>query len=274
MKHARWTTAVAAAALIALPAAAFAQSPQGAPPQNPPAQSQPPATTSQQPPAAQAPAAAGQVDAAAAKQRLSEARETLSALTTMPEAAKLQGDARTQISQLITNFNALITTQADWRAAYGKVNENLTALLGPEAGDQPVGTSGSGSIDPAIRAKLVEFRTQLKAFESAAGGGAPSPAGSGGTMPPANPTTATTNPSNPASPANPAPAKPSSATTSPAASTDPKPATDAAPNAEVQKELDAISTILNSSKTGTLTKGQTDELKRHVETLRALLASR
>ena len=45
------------------------------------------------------------VDAAAAKQHLSEARDTLSQLTSMPEAAKLQGDARTQVSQLISSFN-------------------------------------------------------------------------------------------------------------------------------------------------------------------------
>jgi hypothetical protein len=42
-------------------------------------------------------------------------------------------------------------------------------------------------------------------------------------------------------------------------------------NAEAEKHLDAISEILNKSKTGTLTKAQTTELKKHVELLRALL---
>jgi len=274
MKNARWSTAIAAAALIALPAAGFAQSSQSAPPQSP---SQPPATTSQQPPPAAQPAqpAAGQVDPAAAKQHLSEARDTLSALTTLPEAAKLQGDARTQVSQLISNFNELITTQSDWRAPYAKVSANLTALLGPEAADQPVGTSGSDSIDPAVRAKLAEFRTHLKAFEASAGGAAPAAAGTGGTMPPANPTPTTTNPANPTSPAN-----RSVSPSSPTANMDPndraKAAADvsAAPNAEAQKELDAISSILSASKTGALTKAQTEQIKKHVETLRALLAQR
>jgi len=41
--------------------------------------------------------------------------------------------------------------------------------------------------------------------------------------------------------------------------------------AEAQKELQAISDILNKSKTGTLTKAQTTQLKKHVETLRTLL---
>jgi hypothetical protein len=42
--------------------------------------------------------------------------------------------------------------------------------------------------------------------------------------------------------------------------------------ADAQKELDAISAILDKSKTGTLTKAQTAQLKKHVENLRALLA--
>ena len=91
------------------------------PPQQPPAETQP----AQQPPRAQQttttqPATTGQVDANAAKKHLSDARDTLSQLTSMPEAAKLQGDARTQVSELISNFNELITTQADWRAAYAR----------------------------------------------------------------------------------------------------------------------------------------------------------
>jgi hypothetical protein len=102
----------------------------------------------------------------------------------------LSGEARAQVSQLITNFNELITTQSNWRSAFGKVTGNLTALIGPETGDaEPtgaaasaesnppvpaaVGTSGAAAavnLDPAIRAKLVELRSKLKAFEKAAGG--------------------------------------------------------------------------------------------------------
>src|SRR5262249_61446825 len=105
----------------ARPARRSAPSAHPHPPTTPP--QQPPATATDRPPAAQPPA--GQGDQTAARQHLSEARNTLSAMTSMPEAAKLQGEARTQISQLISNFNALITTQSEWRAAYAKVDANL-----------------------------------------------------------------------------------------------------------------------------------------------------
>jgi hypothetical protein len=245
MQKTRWSTAVAAATLLALPIAAFAQSTTTPPP--PQQQTRPPA----------------QVDPAAAKAHLSQARDTLSQLTSMPEAAKLQGDARTQVSQLISNFNALITTQAEWRPAYAKVNENLTAVLGPDtAPDQPVGTSGTtAALDPAIRAKLAEFRTHLRAFEEAAGGAA---SGSDA-MPPAAPTPTTTNPSNPTSPANPP---------NPSGDVNATANANAAANADAQKELDAIAAILGNSRTGALTKAQGAQIRKHVERLRALLNQR
>ena len=245
-------TAALAASLIALPAASsFAQAP---------------------PPQPQS-----QVDVAGAKKHLSDARDTLSQLTSMPEAAKLQGDARTQVAQLITNFNELITTQTDWRASYAKVDANLVAVLGPDVPpDQAVGTAGSAAavpatagmqIDPGVRAKLAEFRTHLKAFQTAAGGPATEAVGAtGGTMPPAAATPATANPANPtvgtptsANPTQPDPERPVGTSGV------------AAPNAEMQKELDAISSILNASKTGALTAAQTAQLKKHVEALRALI---
>jgi hypothetical protein len=335
MQKARWSTAVAAAALLALPVAASAQSTQSTPQQNPPAQqaqppsqppaqppsqppstapqqppattAQPPATTPEQPPTAAAPA--GQVDQSAAKTHLSEARDTLSQLTAMPEAAKLQGAARTQVSQLISDFNAMITAQSDWRASYAKVDADLTAVLGPEAksGDQPVGTSGTTppaasdavQIDPALRAKLGEFRTHLKEFEKAAGGSAAPSASTAVTpttgsdpaasVPPSAPTPTTSSPATPGEP-KPNPANPSSSVgtsgvsaSSPTGSMDPSDraraesavsAASPAPNADAQKELDAISSILSGSKTGALTKAQTAEIKKHVENLRVLLAQK
>jgi hypothetical protein len=335
MQKARWSTAVAAAALLALPVVGSAQSTQGSSQQNPPAQSQPPASTSQQPPASatqQPPAASaaaqpGQIDTSAAKQHLSEARESLSQITSMPEATKLQGSARTGVSQLISDFNALITTQAEWRSAYAKVDSDLTTLLGPEAGEQSVGTSGSTSaiagatgttgttaaggsgaagstgeagaaIDPAIRSKLVEFRAHLSAFEKAAGGTSPAastqgatpnePAGAtstaaAGSMPPAMATSSTANPANPAQsvaagdqprPTGTSGVSSSSPTASMSAS-DREQASRAlstADKADAQKELDAISAILNGSKTGTLTKAQTTQLKQHIESLQSILA--
>ena len=276
-----WSTAVAAAALFALPVAASAQTP---PTTQPPAQ---PPAQQQQPPAQQPPAtpSSAQVDPAVTKQHLTAARDTLSQLTSLPEAAKLQGEPRTQVSELISNFNELITTQANWRASYDKVNANLTALLGPETADPaapvPVGTSGTAApagIEPAVRAKLAEFRTHLKAFEKAAGG--EQPADASGAMPPAAATGSTANPANPAQATQPPP--PPSATGAgvtgatgtsgampPAA--DQAKAVEAAGHAEADKHLDAISAILEKSKTGTLTKAQTTELKKHVAELRKLL---
>src|SRR5260221_12110441 len=122
MNHspALWTSVAAAAALLTLPLPASAQA------------SAPPDST---------------VDAAAAKQHLTEARDTLSQLTAMPEAARLQGDARTQVSQIISSFNELISTQSDWRSAYAKGDAGLPPLLGPESPDAtpaPGGMTGAG----------------------------------------------------------------------------------------------------------------------------------
>ena len=310
----RWTTAVAAAALITLPVAAAAQSSGTTPPQQPPAQTQPQTQPPPMQPAPQQPTAqpSGQVDQVAAKQHLTQARDTLSQITSMPEAAKLQGDARTQVSQLIANFNDLITTQANWRASYDKVDANLTSLIGSDAAAPnaasgtagAVGTSGTAgtagtagtsgttnpaaaataTVDPAIKAKLAEFRTHLKAFEQAAGGvSAGTSSEPSDAMPPAAATGSTSNPANPAIAAtgatgsNPPPmtgAQPpttAGATGTSGAAPDQPKAAEAAGHAEADKHLDAIDAIIAKSKTGTLTKAQTTELKKHVEELRKLL---
>jgi hypothetical protein len=129
-----------------------------------------------------------QADPEAARRHLMAARETLTQLTQVPAAAQLTGETRTQVSQLIANFNELITTQSQWRASHAKVAANLTALLGPAAPTAAapsvttetaatgiVGTSGTtkADIDPAVRAKLVELRNNLTEFEKAMGGPAP-----------------------------------------------------------------------------------------------------
>lgn len=199
---ARWTTSLAAAALLGLPAAGMAQTPATAQPTATTAQ-QPPATTSAQPDHTQTTgstssiqppdtatqtgaAAEPQADQEAARRHLTEARDTLSQLTQLPAAAQLSGEARTQVSQLIANLNELITTQNEWRASYTKVDANLDALLGPDNTDakrtggvsagttgttRAVGASGTTAtvnLDPAIRAKLVELRQKLNEFEKAA----------------------------------------------------------------------------------------------------------
>ena len=125
-------------------------------------------------------------------------------MTQLPAAAQLSGETRTQVQQLITNFNELITNTTDWRASYDKVAGTLSSLLGPDTADTAaasasptaaatpdpgattagaanagaanagaVGTSGTATaqLDPALRAKLVELRTHLKQFEKASGGG-------------------------------------------------------------------------------------------------------
>jgi hypothetical protein len=276
----RWTTAVAAAALITVPLTASAQ--QAPPAQPPQQQTQPTQPTTQTAPAP----AAGQLDPAAAKTHLSAARDTLSQITALPEAAKLQGEARTQVSQVISNFNELITTQSEWRAVYSKVDASLTALLGPATADVAtsgvtgaVGTAGTTGappaatpgptgiqLDPAVRTKLVEFRKHLKEFEKAAGGAAPaaesSPASAptdppASAMPPTGATGATGT---------------SGSTPAPAATADDKTlATQQAAHSEADKHLDAISAILDKSKSGALTAAQGQELKKHVAELRVLL---
>jgi hypothetical protein len=98
------------------------------------------------------------------------------------------------VSQLISNFNELINKPTDWRATYAKVDANLTALLGPDntdaesTGGVSTGTTGTtgatavtgsagtaagiASLDPTVRAKLVDLRRQLNDFAKASGQGA------------------------------------------------------------------------------------------------------
>jgi hypothetical protein len=324
----RWTTAIAAAALIGVPAAAFAQPPAEPPTQTQTTTSQPPTSTAQppttqppttsQPPTTQPPTGTAeqqppaQADTSTAKKALSDARDTLAQLASMPEASKLQGDQRTQVSQLISNFNELITTQTNWKDSYTKVENSLNALIGPDTGASTdpaaagsmagtAGTSGSGSatatgtagsagnpaadaatpgqIDPAIRAKLLEFRTHLKAFEQAADAATPSaestaaPAASAPATPPATPETSATQPE----PSTPQAAAPTSAATAGAVGTSgttAPSATDArSSDAQVQanRELDAIQAILAQAKNGRLDQAQVDELKTHLAQLRQVI---
>lgn len=172
------------------------------PPTDPTSPAQPPASTTQ-PPAD--PSAQDKVNPDAAKQALTAARDSLAQMTQLPAAQALTGEPRAQVSQLISNFNELITANAEWKASYAKVEANLNALLGSQGPDESaapspapatappsptappssttpptagaagaVGTSGTttGSLDPGIKAKLAEFRTHLKEFEKAAGGSA------------------------------------------------------------------------------------------------------
>ena len=117
-------------------------------------------------------------------------------MTKLPAAQQLWGEMRTQLTQLIANFNELITTNTEWEASYAKVDANLTALMGAQTADESttapaaatagatgtagattsaagaVGTSGTTTttLDPGVKAKLTEFRAHLKEFEKAANG--------------------------------------------------------------------------------------------------------
>ena len=183
----------------ATPPAAPAPSPQ--PTTQPPTQpaepatpAQPLATTTQAP---TDPAAAPlKPDADGAKRALTAARDSLGEVTKLPAAQQLSGEMRTQLTQLIANFNELITTNTEWKASYAKVDANLTALMGAQTADESttapaaatagatgtagattsaagaVGTSGTTTttLDPGVKAKLTEFRAHLKEFEKAANG--------------------------------------------------------------------------------------------------------
>jgi hypothetical protein len=164
------------------------------------------------------------VDPETVKRHLTAARDSLSQLTQLPAAAQLSGDARTQVSQLISNFNELITTNTEWRASYAKVQANLTALVGDQRTDESpaptagtagaVGTSGTTALDPAIKAKLVEFKTHLAEFEKAAGGATASPSASSSSAAPATP--AEPEPTA-ATPAEPTPTSPAASASAPSA---------------------------------------------------------
>jgi hypothetical protein len=136
-------------------------------------------------------------DEAAARQALMQAKDALTEVTTMPEAAKLQGQARTQVVEVINGFNALLTAEANWFEKYQDVERSLTQVLGPQ--DSATGTSGSGEATgtgtsgsatgttasssdmPApIRAKLALFRQRLTEFARAAG--APAAGGTASSM--------------------------------------------------------------------------------------------
>jgi hypothetical protein len=235
-------------------------------------------TAAAQPPAGEPAQAQAQPDEQAARKHLTEARNTLSEMTQLPGAAQLSGDARTQISQLISNFNELITTQSDWRASYAKVSANLTALIGPDSGTPDpstasgtagaVGTSGTtpANIDPAVRGKLLELRKHLAEFERVATGGAASssastPSASSASTPSASTATTTT------------PSASGSTTSDPSAAS----TSAAAPQAESLRLIAAIESMLKSQNEGgglTLDKTQADMLRTHLADLKRLLEAR
>jgi hypothetical protein len=276
------------AAAAQAPAATAAQAPSATP--SPTAESTPPSSASPASPqqsSAAAPAAAeqtqeqaaapaGQVDEEAAKRHLTAARDSLAQLTQLPAAAQLTGETRTQVSQLITNFNELITSKADWRAAYDKVNANVMAIIGADSAPaEPaapatgtpgaVGTAGTTSqgLDPAIGGKLVEFRAHLVQFEKAAG--------TSGANKDMNSSSSSAAPSSPSSsePAASASSTPSSSP-SPGASPSSNPPAESSPAAEAAASSSAAD---QSAAQGAAKVGQ-DSAIRHIEAIEAILSGR
>jgi hypothetical protein len=221
-----------------------------------------------------------------AKKHLTEARNSLSALTQLPAAAQLAGEARTQVSQLITNFNELITTQSNWRESYAKVNANMTALLGADGAAVAaatgtagaVGTSGSSGVtlDPTVREKLVEMRKHLAEFEKAATGGATT-----------TPTSSANVEDPPTTPPNTPPATSQPPATSTATASTPTPTGTSgttAPSdpqktaqADWMRHVTAIESMLKSQDESgglTLDKAKVEMLRTHLAELRKLLERR
>lgn len=245
-----------------------------------------------QPPPAPSPQTA-QPDEQAARRHLTEARNTLSAVTQLPAAAQLTGETRTQVSQLISNFNELITSQNNWRDAYAKVSANLNALIGSESSvTDPtagaVGTAGDASLDPEIRTRLVELRRQLNEFEKAASGGTAAAGASAAANPPTADPTAPAPPAPPAPPAGTTPPATTPPATTPPGTTPPASTAPAgaqatagmagaqpAGNAEAMRQIAAIEALLKSEDDSggiTLTKAQLEQLRTHLASLRQAIS--
>ena len=140
----------------------------------------------------------GGVDEAAAREHLSQARQALADLTKLPAATQLQGEQRTTIANFIQAFNAFATATTDWRSKFTAVNQQLDQILassdaaGTSSGTagttgssataatssatSGTGTAGStgaaapaGAYDPTIIAKLREVKTHLDGFQEASG---------------------------------------------------------------------------------------------------------
>jgi hypothetical protein len=137
------------------------------------------------------------IDEAAAREHLSQARQALADLTKLPAATQLQGDQRTQIANFIQAFNSFATATTDWRSKFQAVEQQLDQILAsadasntssgtagttgssttanPSSGASTSGATGAGGTaaaggyDPTIIAKLREVKTHLDGFQEASG---------------------------------------------------------------------------------------------------------
>src|SRR5262245_40208384 len=146
---ARWTTAVAAAALLAVPSSGFAQT---APPQTPPA------------------ASAQATQPSTPQEHLRKAEEALAAIP----ATAITGQDKTKITELKQHVSKLQTMSASGKPAAGwdkevaSIEKTLTQLIGPASGAAATGTAGtagkaagSATLGAEARVQLDIVRTQV-----------------------------------------------------------------------------------------------------------------
>lgn len=222
-------------------------------------------SSASQPPSSATSAQSQGADPEAAKRHLTAARDALSQMTQLPAAAQLTGEARAQVSQLISNFNTLITTNTDWPTAYAKVEANLNALIGSQTTDESpapatgtagaVGTSGTVELDASLKAKLVEFRNHLQQFEQAAGGAS----AASSTEPGAAPSTAAA-PTTTHAPG-------SAAATHTGTQPETQPGTQSA--AQTAAQTGAQTATETGTQTGTMSR---EEAMRHIQAIEAILS--
>lgn len=105
---------------------------QGSTPSTPPSSS----STQQQ-------SGSGGSDQEAVRQHLTGAREALAELTKLPAASQLQGESRQRIAQFISDFNAFATATTDWRSKYEAVDRELDQLIGADSGSAAAGSASA-----------------------------------------------------------------------------------------------------------------------------------
>ena len=198
----------------------------------------------------------------------------------------MSGEARTQVAQLISGFNELISTQTQWRDSYAKVNAHLTALLGPDpVASDPTNASGtaarrhigcvrgndrSGSPRETRRAAYAPdgVREAAAAVQRAHAAGTTDPASSTGAASSAANPPATAAPEQKPTPTQPPTAQPTQTTGTSGA------ATTTQGTSDVMKHVAAIEALLKMQDDSgglTLTKAQVEQLRTHWAALRTAI---
>jgi hypothetical protein len=91
----------------------------------------------------QQPSGSGGTDQEAVRRSLTGAREALAELTKLPAATQLQGESRQRIATFISDFNAFATATTDWRSKYDAVDRELDQLIGADSGSAAAGSTSA-----------------------------------------------------------------------------------------------------------------------------------